>query len=100
MQFRNPQLSCTCWTSLDPVASLRTIKGLKGFLLVRMWPHFTDLIFASVFCLTVYPVFQEAEVRAMAKERQKKDNHNLSELVHSLFLVFKSALWFVHVLLI
>lgn len=23
--------------------------------------------------------FSEAEVRAMAKERQKKDNHNLSE---------------------
>lgn len=29
----------------------------------------------------------------MAKERQKKDNHNLSELFHDLFFVFKSALW-------
>lgn len=39
--------------------------------------HSTVLFFW--FSLTVHFVFQEAEVRAMAKERQKKDNHNLSE---------------------
>lgn len=47
----------------------------------------------SFFWMTVYFVFQEAEVRAMAKERQKKDNHNLSELFHDLYLIFKSAFW-------
>lgn len=29
--------------------------------------------------LIVQTYFSEAEVRALAKERQKKDNHNLSE---------------------
>lgn len=38
-----------------------------------MLPQSTD-IHISVF-------FTEAEVRALAKERQKKDNHNLSESV-------------------
>lgn len=35
VQFHNHRPSCTCWISLDPVASLRTIKGLKVSPLVR-----------------------------------------------------------------
>lgn len=35
--------------------------------------------FYALLILLIKAFFQEAEVRAMAKERQKKDNHNLSE---------------------
>lgn len=35
--------------------------------------------FYALLILLIKAFFPEAEVRAMAKERQKKDNHNLSE---------------------
>ncbi|MEQ2201562.1 hypothetical protein XENOCAPTIV_014281 [Xenoophorus captivus] len=36
-------------------------------------------VFIAVFILLIKAFFPQAEVRALAKERQKKDNHNLSE---------------------
>lgn len=91
-QFHNPRPSCICWISLDPVANLKTIKGLKGSLWVRVvnWPQNVEVSCCTFPLLALHCFYfigdqnvcfcPEAEVRAMAKERQKKDNHNLSEL--------------------
>lgn len=44
------------------------------------------MTFSQSACIHISPCFTEAEVRALAKERQKKDNHNLSKSTESVFI--------------